>query len=631
MKAFTFYAFLFLSLSHFPVQAQSGTWTWMHGTTANNPLGNFGTQGVPAPTNDPPGMYEPAGWTDLNGNFWLFAGYSANNLQTALWKFDPVTNMWTWMKGPSAYLQPGVYGTMGVSDPANYPGSRAYGVVTWTDSQNNLWLFGGHGYDGFGFSGDLNDLWKYNIATNEWTWMNGSNAANPAGSYGTIQIPAASNQPPPRCSYSGWIDQNGDLWMFGGFKFNNNVCYSDMWRYTVATNTWTWMSGSDTTNAPVSYGIQKQADPSNTPGGRTSYSYWKDSDNTFWLFGGFRDSNHSYSDMWRYDPATNLWTWISGSSALNDVHTLDPACISGMSYPLTRSDNCANWKDACGRFHNYGGVYAIGQQYFYWDDVWAYDPGTDLYTFENGTQLANQTANYGTQLIPAATNHPGGNCGGVGFQDLQGNFWYFGGDEPVYNIQLKNVLWKYEADTNCVKYLNGYYTSVPDTVCLGSSAFFNVTLDHPQFNYYWDLGVPSDPDAHSTQASATYNYGSAGTYSVTLWYSPQFGNCLAPDRDTFLVTVIDPVTLNAFPNVFTPNGDGIDETFPGFTEPVDGYHLQLFNRWGKLIYESTDSSAGWDGRSEAGECSEGVYFWIANILDCKGKTVEEKGFVQLIR
>ena len=75
------------------------------------------------------------------------------------------------MKGDNIINQQGVYGTKGMESSGNKPGSR-WGSVSWTDNQNILWLFGGEGYTYNSF-GWLNDLWKYNPATNEWTWMKG--------------------------------------------------------------------------------------------------------------------------------------------------------------------------------------------------------------------------------------------------------------------------------------------------------------------------------------------------------------------------------------------------------------------------------------------------------------------------
>jgi len=60
-----------------------------------------------------------------------------------LWKFDG--NDWTWIKGSNTGDQNGVYGTLGVPNSANNPGSRQ-SSTSWIDSQNNMWLFGGSGY-----------------------------------------------------------------------------------------------------------------------------------------------------------------------------------------------------------------------------------------------------------------------------------------------------------------------------------------------------------------------------------------------------------------------------------------------------------------------------------------------------
>src|ERR1700691_4599853 len=80
-----------------PSSAQVGQWTWMHGDSTANGLVNYGVQGVPAATNNPPGVYEPCEWTDLNGNFWLFGGLDDNaNVYSALWEYSVSLNEWTW-------------------------------------------------------------------------------------------------------------------------------------------------------------------------------------------------------------------------------------------------------------------------------------------------------------------------------------------------------------------------------------------------------------------------------------------------------------------------------------------------------------------------------------------------------
>jgi hypothetical protein len=144
----------------------TGEWVWMSGSNAVYPV--YGTLGVPAPDNQPGGREGSVGWTDNKEDLWLFGGYLLNDL----WKFHIPNNEWTWMGGsqpiiPDIYGTSGIYGTLGKPDAANIPGSR-WLAVSWTDKVGNLWLFGGEGNDSAGTSGFLNDLWMFDIASNQW-------------------------------------------------------------------------------------------------------------------------------------------------------------------------------------------------------------------------------------------------------------------------------------------------------------------------------------------------------------------------------------------------------------------------------------------------------------------------------
>ncbi|MCW3124508.1 MAG: Kelch repeat type 2-containing protein, partial [Bacteroidetes bacterium] len=177
--------------------AQGGTWTWVNGDQSINGPGNIGTINVPNAANYPPGRYQSINWIDQNGNFWIFGGVvnSGGDEMQDLWKYNPNTNVWTWVKGPSIPGGVGVYGTQGVPAPGNIPGGRGWGAVSWTDHQGHLWMHGGYGYDATGFIETLDDMWMYDIATNQWTWMAGSNIGGGVPTYGTLQVGAAANTP----------------------------------------------------------------------------------------------------------------------------------------------------------------------------------------------------------------------------------------------------------------------------------------------------------------------------------------------------------------------------------------------------------------------------------------------------
>ena len=195
----TLLAIPLLGLSSAAAFAQANEWTWtgggqyvcrhLHGETGSP--GVYGTLNQAAKTNIPGGRLGAVSWTDAQGNFWLFGGAGFDSLPTFgflndLWKFDPSTNEWTWMSGSSTIPrfnggQPGIYGTLGTPSAQNEPGGRS-GALTWTDSNGDLWLFGGGGFDSKGIMGNLNDLWKYSPSAAEWTWVGGASVLGSSGS-----------------------------------------------------------------------------------------------------------------------------------------------------------------------------------------------------------------------------------------------------------------------------------------------------------------------------------------------------------------------------------------------------------------------------------------------------------------
>lgn len=146
----------------------SGEWTWVGGSATANARGVYGTAGAAAATNEPGARENEAHWTDASGNLWLFGGYGYDSTGTLgelgdLWKYSPVTGMWTWVGGSDAANSSAVYGTLGVAAAMNVPGAREQ-VATWTGGNGNVWLFGGEGYNSTGADPNTpqwNDLWKY--------------------------------------------------------------------------------------------------------------------------------------------------------------------------------------------------------------------------------------------------------------------------------------------------------------------------------------------------------------------------------------------------------------------------------------------------------------------------------------
>lgn len=227
-------------------------WTWMGGGTVINAKGIYGTLGIAANGNVPGSRYNAISWADSSGNLWLFGGFGYDstgmpNDLNDLWKFNPSNKQWTWVSGSSAVsggsgtCAVGIYGTQGTAAATNVPGGRN-AAVSWIDSSNNLWLFGGLGCDASDTAGALNDLWEFNTTSKTWTWQSGSNSVGPAqggtggpsGVYGTEGTAAAFNLPGGRDGSISWIDSSGNLWLFGGIGHDSTGAsgnLNDLWSY----------------------------------------------------------------------------------------------------------------------------------------------------------------------------------------------------------------------------------------------------------------------------------------------------------------------------------------------------------------------------------------------------------------
>ncbi len=372
----------------------NGVWTWMSGSNVINQPGVYGTQGLPAPGNTPGARSSAVSWVDAHGNLWLFGGTGAGEYND-LWEYS--NGQWTWVNGSNvaadpgmagAYQGTGVYGTLGVPDPANLPGAR-FVASGWIDSSGALWLFGGEGINSQGTIAVFNDLWKF--SGGEWTWMGGSNLGNAFGVYGVKGAPDPANVPGSRTSATTWTDVQGNFWLFGGegYDINGlicqqfpNECYlNDLWKYS--NGQWTWMGGADTTGEPGFYGLEYVPAPGNSPSSREESAGWTDAQGNLWLFGGDGvDSRlNAYglgeflgqlNDLWEY--ANGEWTWMGGSNLAQNAGNYGTLGIAAATNLPPERQGAASWTDKSGNLWLFGGtaLFSAGSPKF--NDLWVFQP-----------------------------------------------------------------------------------------------------------------------------------------------------------------------------------------------------------------------------------------------------------------
>lgn len=85
------------------------------------------------------------------------------------------------------------------------------------------------------------------------------------------------------------------------------------------------------------------------------------------------------------------------------------------------------------------------------------------------------------------------------------------------------------------------------------------------------------------------------------------------------------------PSAFTPNGDGLNDTFQVFGQYTESVEFKIFNRWGEMLFITTDLGVSWDGNFKGNAVPEGTYVFRAFLTDMTGRTFERSGNVVLLR
>ncbi len=121
-----------------------------------------------------------------------------------------------------------------------------------------------------------------------------------------------------------------------------------------------------------------------------------------------------------------------------------------------------------------------------------------------------------------------------------------------------------------------------------------------------------------------------GQYTVTLRAEK------AGDSTQFVSQVLKVMAMSdRFPNAFTPNGDGVNDTYqPLFVCPVITTNFAVYNRWGEKVFESRDPQAAWDGLVDGEPAPSDVYGWRLEyeaLRDNQRQTITTKGEVTLLR
>jgi gliding motility-associated-like protein len=191
-----------------------------------------------------------------------------------------------------------------------------------------------------------------------------------------------------------------------------------------------------------------------------------------------------------------------------------------------------------------------------------------------------------------------------------------------------------------------YYYTVIDDVCSYSDSIFVDLIQNPSANisanpmstsgpatitftntstlansYVWDYGNGLSGNT-SSLVSTTSIYTEPGFYTITL--TAINGGC--SDIDSVTIEILaHPVIVNE-PNVFTPDGDGINDLFFITTLNVTSMNLVIMNRWGNVLYDVTSANPTWDGE----DYPDGVYYYMYTATGINGEILTGRGFFHIV-
>jgi len=131
-------------------------------------------------------------------------------------------------------------------------------------------------------------------------------------------------------------------------------------------------------------------------------------------------------------------------------------------------------------------------------------------------------------------------------------------------------------------------------------------------------------------------YSVVGIFQIQLISTNQFGcsdtatKSVTTDADVIFPNAFSPSTSGPNGGTYSHNNTDNNVFFP-YTAGVSEYKMQIFNRWGELIFESNDISIGWDGYYRGVICPQDVYVWKAYLKLNNGKTFNKTGDVTLLQ
>jgi len=207
--------------------------------------------------------------------------------------------------------------------------------------------------------------------------------------------------------------------------------------------------------------------------------------------------------------------------------------------------------------------------------------------------------------------------------------WQDGSDQPTYLADTEGVYWLNVMNTHGCAYsdtllLMGldeplFYLGNDTLICLGKEVLLDPGIDSAFHYFLW----------------SDYSTGTTLTVADSGEYWVEIKNPCGEMTDYIFIHTQNCNPAIAAPNAFTPNGDGLNDTFVLQAENISNFRMLIYDRWGTLLFETTELDLGWDGTIKGSNAPVGTYVWLA-VYDIRQednsfKTEKMKGTLVLLQ
>jgi gliding motility-associated-like protein len=286
-------------------------------------------------------------------------------------------------------------------------------------------------------------------------------------------------------------------------------------------------------------------------------------------------------------------------------------------------------------------VWASGADQYYWvplndtSNVLSYDSTLTISPDSTAHYLCIN--NLDTNLATVTVLHPP-------TLDLGVDHYLCQGDTALIIPEVYNAsrhLWNDgSSGFNLITHVGGMHWMIAENTCGTVTDSVGIHIDSIQSVDYSSTSTECSHDPILLNipypgAQIEWNDGSSDTQlfadqSGTYW--AEISNQCGSSIHEFNIEYVHCSALLEMPNVFSPNGDGVNEFYvPIHQEHITDYYLIILNRWGEVIFESTDIVLGWNGLIQGQPASEGVYFWQVNYSNPSEDNIRQQGSLTLVR